>query len=137
MRPTLKACALVSFVAWAGALMSGDFSLAAAQDDVQAARTVGGGLLALANAPAATTPASPSEAASASPRYVYGPGAAGMGYYQLAGTTSAPAAPSVAGFPAPARRASTPRSGGRVRDWTTGHSLPSGGLMNKPWLRSR
>jgi hypothetical protein len=132
MRPTLKACALVSFVASAGASLSG---LAAAQDDALAARAVGGNLLALANAPAATTPPSPTALASANPRYVYGPGSSGMGYYQIAGPTASPAAPSVVGFPAPARQASTTRSGGRVRDWTTGHSLPSGGLMSKPWLR--
>jgi hypothetical protein len=56
MRPTLKACALVSFVASAGASMSG---LAAAQDDAQAARAVGGNLLALGERPGRDDPAFP------------------------------------------------------------------------------
>ena len=131
MRPTLKSCALLSFIASAGTLMIyGDFGLAAAQDDLRATGATGGSLLALRNAPDATIAASQTAVASASPRYVYRPGPSGMGYYQLAGPTAAAPA-------APARQASTGRSGGRVRDWTTGHSLPSGGLMNKPWLRPR
>ncbi len=128
MRPTLKACALVSFVASAGALMWGLFGRAAANDDIQAAGAVRGDLLALATGPAAIPSASPSQAPSASPRFVYGPGPSGMGYQRVAPT---------AARSQPTRQASTGRSGGRVRDWTTGHSLPSGGLMNKPWLKPR
>jgi hypothetical protein len=86
----------------------------------------------------ATPLVSQAGAAAASPRYVYGPGSSGVGYYQLASQAVAPAAATartVQAFPGPRRQASTGRSGGRVRDWTTGHSLPSGGLMSKPWLK--
>ena len=110
MRRTLKAISLAGVVVSASALASGHFGLAGAR--------------------ASTAPISQNAV-----RYVYGPNSSGMGYYQLAAPAAARAGtPTVA---APTRRASSGRSGGRVRDWTTGHSLPSGGLISKPWLRPR
>jgi hypothetical protein len=85
----------------------------------------------------ATQPAAPSAAASPGPRYVYGPGYYGFGYYRYPGPQAAPAAasvPAVYGYSSPARRSSG-GSSGSTHDWSTGRDLPSGGLISKPWLR--
>jgi len=78
-------------------------------------------------------------AAAADPRYVFGPGAAGFGYYELPGPTAAPAArtaPAVQNFPT--QGASGARTTSRSRDWSTGRSDPGGGgVISKPWLRPR
>jgi hypothetical protein len=128
MRQKLKVIALAGLFASAGVGMSGRGASASLTVPFE-----------LVGPQVATIPTSPPVAASAANRFVYGPGFAGLGYYQLAspGSISPPrSAPTVSGFPGPGR-ASTGRTGGRVRDWTTGHSLPSGGLMSKPWLRPR
>lgn len=75
--------------------------------------------------------------AAPDPRYVYGPGYYGFGYYQYPGPHAAPAAtraPTVYNYNTPAR-GSSGGSSRSSRDWTTGRDLPSGGLISKPWLR--
>ena len=61
---------------------------------------------------------------AAAPRFVFGPGANGFGYYQ-APVSAAPAARPVSGG----------RPATRTRDWSTGQNLPTGGLLSKPWLK--
>ncbi len=81
---------------------------------------------------AATSPSAPPGTIAPSPRYVYGPGYYGYGYYQYPGPETAPAprsSPAVYGY-----RNRSGSSGG-THDWTTGQTLPSGGLIGKPWLR--
>lgn len=81
---------------------------------------------------AATLPVPPPGAVAPSPRYVYGPGYYGYGYYQYPGPEMAPAArssPTVYGY------SNQSGSSGGTHDWSTGRSLPSGGLIGKPWLR--
>ena len=75
--------------------------------------------------------------ATPSPRYVYGPGYQGMGYYQYPGPQTTPAqltGPTVYGYSTPVHQSSGGSSGSSY-DWSTGRSLPSGGLISKPWLR--
>jgi hypothetical protein len=79
---------------------------------------------------------SPPPAATAAPRYVYGPGYYGYGYYTYPGPAAAPAAEggqAVYGYSAPAAQQfsrSYPS-----RDPGTGRNYPAGGLISKPWLR--
>lgn len=83
-------------------------------------------------------PTAPSVVAP-SPRYVYGPGYYGMGYYQYPGPEAAPvqrSAPTVYGYSAPSGR-SRGGSSGVTHDWSTGRDYPAGGLISKPWLRPR
>jgi hypothetical protein len=83
--------------------------------------------------PHATQPVAPRGGASAGPRYTYGPGYYGYGYYER--TSPAPATPRVMGSPVyrvPSRSYSPGESvGGRHRDWTVGRDNP----ISKPWLR--
>ena len=86
--------------------------------------------------PAESTLAAPPTSTPASPRYVYGPGYYGFGYYKYPGPEVTPAvgnAPTVYGYSTPSRRSSGGSSG--THDWSTGRDLPSGGLISKPWLR--
>lgn len=86
---------------------------------------------------AATNPAPPPSGAAVGPRYVYGPGYYGFGYYQYPGPQAAPAAvssPTVYSYSSPSRRGSG-GGAGSTRDWSTGRDYPSGGLISKPWLR--
>ena len=88
-------------------------------------------------APVATNPTPPPAGAAPDPRYVYGPGYYGFGYYQYPGPQAAPApttAPTVYSYGTPGRRSSG-GSSGSTHDWSTGRDLPSGGLISKPWLR--
>ena len=85
--------------------------------------------------PTASNPLPPPVTAAA-PRYVYGPGYSGYGYYLYPGPSTAPAADAgqtVYGYSAPAIR----HFGGSypTRDPGTGRDYPAGGLMSKPWLR--
>jgi hypothetical protein len=76
-------------------------------------------------------------AATANPRYVYGPGYYGFGYYQYPGPQAAPEntrAPTVFSYSMPGRRSSGGTSG-VTHDWSTGRDYQSGGLISKPWLR--
>lgn len=87
----------------------------------------------------ATSNLAPSaEAVATNPRYVYGPGYYGFGYYQYPGPQATPAttmsAPTVYSYSMPGRRSSG-GSSSSTHDWTTGRDLPSGGLISKPWLR--
>jgi hypothetical protein len=88
---------------------------------------------------AAAQPTAPQAATAAQPTFVYGPGAAGYGYYAFPGPQAAPArtiAPTTVTAPArstPGNRPSSSSSGGgsrRYRDWTTGRNLP----LARPWL---
>ena len=65
------------------------------------------------------------QVAVAAPRYVYGSGAQGFGYY----TTPAPQA----AVAAPSRPAAAPRSsvGPGARNWSTGRRSP----LHRPWMR--
>ena len=90
-----------------------------------------------AAAPASTNPTPPPDEAATCPRYVYGPGYYGFGYYWYPGPQDAPAAasaPSVYSYGPPYGRSSRGGSGA-THDWSTGRDLPSGGLISKPWLR--
>ncbi len=90
-----------------------------------------------AAAPTASTPAAPPSGAAVGPRYVYGPGYYGFGYYQYPGPRAAPAAassPTVYSYSTPSRRGSGGGTGS-THDWSTGRDYPSGGLISKPWLR--
>jgi hypothetical protein len=86
-------------------------------------------------APGVTLPrpvATPGASASA-PRYTYGPGYSGYGYYEsTSAATSSPRATGTRVFTAP-RRSSSANDfvGGRNRDWTVGRDNP----IAKPWLR--
>lgn len=85
----------------------------------------------------ATNPTPPPSGATPDPRYVYGPGYYGFGYYQYPGPQAAPVdttAPTVYSYSTPGRRSSG-GSSGSTHDWSTGRDLPSGGLISKPWLR--
>jgi hypothetical protein len=71
-----------------------------------------------------------------SPRYVYGPGYSGFGYYQYPGPEAAPSPssnPTVYGYGTPSSGYSG--SSGRTHDWSTGRDYQGGGLISKPWLR--
>ena len=88
-------------------------------------------------APVATSPVPPPAVTQAQPNYVYGPGYTGFGYYQYPGPQAVPAAtsaPRVYNYPTSGRQSS---GGGphSTRDWSTGRSYQSGGLISKPWLR--
>lgn len=86
--------------------------------------------------PTVAQPTSPGVVAP-SPRYVYGPGFYGFGYYQYPGPEAAPArsnGPAVYGYSAPSGR-SRSGSSGVTHDWSTGRDYPAGGLISKPWLR--
>jgi hypothetical protein len=86
--------------------------------------------------PTVAQPTAPAVAAP-SPRYVYGPGYYGFGYYQNPGPESAPTSrsgPTVYGYGTPSGRSSSGGSG-VTRDWSTGRDYPAGGLISKPWLR--
>jgi hypothetical protein len=82
-----------------------------------------------------TTSSAPTLAAATSnPRYVYGPGYYGFGYYEYPGPQSAPVAsnsPRVYSYRTP----SSDRTQGGSHDWSTGRELPAGGLLSKPWLK--
>lgn len=86
---------------------------------------------------AATNPTAPPAGAAPDPRYVYGPGYSGFGYYQYPGPQAAPAAvssPTVYTYSTPRGRSSG-GSSGSTHDWSTGRDYPAGGLISKPWLR--
>ncbi len=81
-------------------------------------------------------PALPTGAVATSPRYVYGPGYSGFGYYQYPGPEAAPTLtsnPTVYSYGTPSG-GSGGRSGG-AHDWSTGRDYQGGGLISKPWLR--
>jgi hypothetical protein len=89
--------------------------------------------------PAQATAAQPTAPAAGTPgpRYVYGPGYYGFGYYQYPGPQAVPSQPSVPtvyGYSAPSGRVRGGNSG-VTHDWSTGRSYPAGGLISKPWLR--
>jgi hypothetical protein len=85
------------------------------------------------SAPHPTRPVAPQGGTSAGPRYTYGPGYYGYGYYER--TSPAPSNPRAAGssvYSVPSRSYSPGESvGGRHRDWTVGRDNP----IAKPWLR--
>lgn len=87
---------------------------------------------------AAAQPTAPG-AVAPGPRYVYGPGYHGFGYYPFPGPETVPSqrsGPAVYGYGSPSGRG---RSGspGVTRDWSTGRDYQAGGLISKPWLRPR
>jgi hypothetical protein len=74
-------------------------------------------------------PTTPAGSVTSSPRYVYGPGYYGYGYYRYPGPEAAPtggAAPAVQAYSPPRRQHTS--SG---RDWSTGRDIP----LAKPWTR--
>ena len=81
-------------------------------------------------------PAAPARAAAPSPRYVYGPGYYGYGYYIYPGPEVAPAqsvGPAVYGYGTSSPHGSSSDTvGPGHRDWSTGRS---NGLA-KPWMRA-
>jgi hypothetical protein len=90
-------------------------------------------------AAAAPQPTAPEGEVASGPRYIYGPGYYGFGYYATTGPETAPlatqAAPAYSG--APSATVDGSMSGHTVgwmhRDWTTGRSSP----LSRPWLRPR
>jgi hypothetical protein len=89
--------------------------------------------------PTVAQPTAPNVVAP-SPRYVYGPGYYGFGYYQYPGPESAPvqrSAPTVYGYSTPSGHSRGGGSSGVTHDWSTGRDYPAGGLISKPWLRPR
>jgi hypothetical protein len=88
----------------------------------------------------AARPNAPQASAATEPSYVYGVGAAGVGYYSFAGPQTAPTRASTAPTltaPMPARRSSTSRSSSgsssTYRDWSTGRNSMR---LAKPWLNA-
>jgi hypothetical protein len=65
-----------------------------------------------------------------SPRYVYGPGYYGFGYYERPGPAAAPA-PSSVDIP----RIFSYGSSGPVHNWATGRDYQVGGMLSRPWLK--
>ncbi|MFO0890941.1 MAG: hypothetical protein U0790_17580 [Isosphaeraceae bacterium] len=91
---------------------------------------------------ASSTPATtaPEGSVSAQPRYIYGPGAYGYGYYAVPGPETQPqpavSTPTYAGTPtysSPADPMSGHTVGWMHRDWATGRSSP----LARPWMRPR
>jgi hypothetical protein len=82
---------------------------------------------------AVTRPVVPQGGTPAVPRYTYGPGYSGYGYYETTSpaATSAPSARTRV-YAVPSRSSGSGESvGGRYRDWTVGRDNP----ISKPWLK--
>jgi hypothetical protein len=96
-----------------------------------------GGFCALGYLAQTTAQAQPARrgAVAPSPRYVYGPGYAGFGYYNYSAPGTAPAAappsaPTTRTFRVPASGSSN-TGARRGRDWSTGRRM----TIAKPWLK--
>ncbi len=79
-------------------------------------------------------PAPPPAGVAAVPRYTYGPGSSGYGYYPYSSpVAAAPPASAYHGYATPSRhfRADGDSVGPGHRDWSTGRDLP----LAKPWMR--
>jgi hypothetical protein len=89
--------------------------------------------LRFAAAPVAAQPEQPRGGAPVVPRYVYGSGPTGYGYYEY--NSPGPALPRASGYTTYGSPMRFPAAGHEVgpnhRDWSTGRNLP----LAKPWLR--